>query len=805
MAEDNTPTVNAKKRKPTKQQRLRVETVKKLRALGAKRKGENGKGKEEAAKGQEVTGKPLNTRAPKVKKSTLATPPLPKAKFRKRQVHKSWLPTHLFHAKRAHMTPPSAPLWRFALPVSPTQKSYRPTHRASSQRGAVCWDTSCMSTIGLEGQTRSLLALFRALGVAEAELTGAKGTRWRRGTRVLETCFYEREKPHHLIAPALLMWCVADPNGKKEEDEAKTKRTLFVRVHPSAFLEIWEEVLRLAKVAKPEVKVEDLRFEIGSIQVTGPGGLEALLGALWLSEHEMESVEETWSSLAGLIDAAMLPPGSSLGFSIQDPKLHFPPHTVELPKKADSQNTLLELLATWPIDSLQQPQLIFDRKSRLMGSKLPSQKAVSRRKALAPPGTYPVPLPTDPQIPVLVFTSNCSRTSDRSQPTPASFHILAPWKAIQPIWYSLMYYPLSTGQQPRFGGLDQQRQFAFEAGRPWFPGDFPGTKAGWDWEATQRKARFEEWKKRPKAKRVSWEKVQVGEGQEGMGEIGDGWACDWEFLLSPRDHTPSNAEGGAAAGDHLGEQSKDQTDDPMVSKNGNDLNKASTPCNDKQTSRKKDAASAENEPPSTNGVTGADPKPPHDKDPPPPAPAPKPDQLTHLPAPEALTLLKAANNSTRPTLTGQLISIRLTLLNRGHPQPCARIYRLPSPTTNQTLRKSWLALHPSNQRTRKQSKHTLPTLSRDVAPHVAQQRLAASLLEPPRAGDSAYPACPSAQDLVGFVTSGNFNLAEGKGSGVGCLMFEQVIDTARDGDEGRLCIVRNAGGEVGRLATWDIA
>lgn len=86
MAEDNTPTVTARRRKATRQMRLRLETVKKIRAMGAKRKSK--KDHEEGAKvtvhaesnGAEAdhTGI-VKTRAPKVKKATLAEPPVAKS------------------------------------------------------------------------------------------------------------------------------------------------------------------------------------------------------------------------------------------------------------------------------------------------------------------------------------------------------------------------------------------------------------------------------------------------------------------------------------------------------------------------------------------------------------------------------------------------------------------------------------------------------------------------------------------------------------------------------------------------------
>ncbi|KAK5115108.1 hypothetical protein LTR62_001805 [Meristemomyces frigidus] len=803
MADDNTPIVNAKTRRPTRRLRLRLETAKALRALGSKRKAAKEKAKEEkvlvhvpdsakaATKGNENGKKPdrqhTTTNAmSKTKKARLAIPPLPKAKFRKRQIHKSWLPTHMYHAKRARMTPPSAPLWRFSIPLSPNNKSYRPTHRASRDRGAVAWDTSYVSTIALDGRQDSIVGILKALGVSDADLTGRTRMKWSSGTRVLEVFLYEREAPHRLIAPATAIWCAlpraADAQSLPTSD---TKRKLLLRVQPSTFFQLWEELVRLSKVAKPQVMVEDLRFAIGSIDLTGPGATEALLGALWpvaaeraYSESDAtqidasitQSVGDVWTKLIGLTNMATLPQNALLGFDVQDPRLHHPPRTIKLPKTESEQVQLLETIAAWPVDTAQTSPSLFNSKARRAAStSLPSQKAVNRRQALAPLGQYPSPTPQDPKIPVLLFTGYTSSPSTKaknnsaySTAPQATWTLLAPWKCIQPIWYSLMYYPLSTGTQPRFGGLDQKRQVAFEAGEPWFPADFPGTKAGWEWELRERKERLAFWARRPKGKRISWEKVDLGQGRRG--EVGSGWCCDWMRLLEgpPRE---------------------------VIAVGAADASSVAIP-NASNEAKATDSA--------PNGAAATAP----------PLPLPQmPTGLSQLSPSSADLLLNGGTLPPHINLSSVLAAVRVRAISRGTPKPCGRIYRLPSFTTNEKLRKQWLDLLPSNQKNsgRKHGpKHSLPkVVGKDVPAHIAQQRLAASLLEPPRVGEDDYPACPGEEDLIGFITTGNFNLSEGQGTGIGSLLIARVLESA--GEEKRLCILRNAGESICRLARWEVA
>ncbi|KAJ8610726.1 hypothetical protein MRB53_038368 [Persea americana] len=511
MVEDNTPTVTARRRKLTRHMRLRIGTANKLRSLAVKQRttkepatgGETTEGAQgtRSKDGSTAQVTVLEPRAPRVKNAALAVPAQLKAKFRKRQINKSWLPTHIFHAKRAHMTSPKEPLWRFAVPLTPTAKCYRTTHRSASQRGAIAWDTSYMATIGIEGQQR----------------------------------MYPKVDEKH------------------GDDPDKRKRKAFIRVHPSAFYKTWEEVIRLSKTVKPHVNVEDLRFEIGSIEMVGPNCTEALQNALWpvqardLSDKSWEhSIPGLWAGLSRLTNLAMLPSNVLLGFDVQDPRLHFPPRKITMPKGEAVDSKLLDMLTTWPADLTQDSPAIFDRRSRLTAaSSLSSQKAINRRKATAVPGQYPAILSKDPKIPVLLYTAS---PSARTQQT---WSILLPWKCVQPVWYSILYCPLSVGGQPRFGGLQETRQISFEAKMPWFPGDFPGTQAGWNWEVQERGKRKDEWQRKPKGKRVNWDALDFGDGRNG--EIGLGWACDWERLVTG----PSCAPTTDAASDAVETPGKD--------------------------------------------------------------------------------------------------------------------------------------------------------------------------------------------------------------------------------------------------------
>ncbi|KAK0112934.1 hypothetical protein ONS95_014652 [Cadophora gregata] len=763
MRDDNTPTVNSRTRKPgNPRARLRAETAKRLGILAAK------KG---AVKEKKIGDVRIEAREPrpKIRKNALNDPPKPRSKFRKRQIHKTWLPTHLWHAKRATMTEPKDPLWRFAIPLTSTQKSYRPTHRASGVRGAVCWDMSYMSTIGLEGPEASLQKLLKAVGIKEEALWDARGTKWREGKRSWTGWLTREVKEKSIVvSPATVLW--SPPPSGTESDETSQKKAkqsrIFVRIHPAAFIEVWTEVLRLSKLQRPIVHIEDLRFEIGSIEIVGPSSTEALLSVL----HPYDESEEharAFKALLGITNPGSLPSNSVLSFPVMDPRIRYPPRPVKLPSTSDEEANfkLLEMASSWPVDRSTGSSALFDREARFKATRLPSQKALNRRKAIAKPGDYPSCLESDPRIPITLIASR-SVSSGSAQGT---WILLAPWKCILPIWYGLMHCPLSSGNNPRFGGLQELRQVHFEQGVPYFPTDFPGTASGFQWELDERLKRKANWDKRPKGKRVEWDSLDLGAGRKG--EIGRGWASDFERVVGV----------------------------PLLTASIDLIDAA-------QETEKSKATTSKREVP-----------------------------LHHIPSKTFKSLLSSYESQLLQQ--NAVATFRITLVTKGIALPSARIYRLPKiaehPSSIESepsltsapppsTREQWLALLPPPAHSKlplnpKAKAAKFPTripLNTPLPQRI--QLLARSLLQEPPCQYSQFltgnheedfPLVPDEEDLIGFVTTGEFNLAEGKGVAVGSVVVEKVLEGLRrdgKGKDGRFCIVRNAGEKMGRLARWEV-
>lgn len=656
----------------------------------------------------------------------LATPATPPSRFRRRQRDKTWLPTHIWHTKRSRMTDPKDPLWRFAIPLQPVVKAYRLTHRAATERGAVAWDMSYMSTISLEGPEASIIGLLKGLhlgidGREDPWQDRGRAKKWRHGTRTWEGWICEREaRPPQKIAQATVIWSIPE--------EGKARRKVFVRTHPQAFLQLWNEIVKISKVQKPAVIVQDLRFEIGSIEIIGPGAAETLcsiLSPVTAANADSNSPQVLWPTFASITDAASLPAGALLAFEVPDPRFSDPPSQSRVAQDEQSLASLTDILALWPIDNTQSTPSIFDRNARMIAARsLLSQKTINRRKSACTLGETPESKPTDAKIPVLLFVSRENK----------SWTVMLPWKCVMPVWRGITRYPLSTGGNPRFGGLKERRQVDYERSRPHFPYDHPGTAPGWDWELREREARKYEWTRRPKGKRIEWSTIDLGNGRKG--EIGDPWACEWERLRPVNEATDKASK--------------------------KDVERTQTSFQQLSSSRAADIVSRRS--------TVDD----------------------YLQTPFVFT-------------------VKISMVHRGTPTACARIYQLPA--NDPERRKEWLSLLPIPNSQRTPKKQGLGKTH--PSERLSHRGLARSLLEPIRRGDEPakageedYPLVPDEEDLIGFVTTGNYNLSEGRPTGVANLVLDRVASLKGGPEaassESRVCIVRQAGSNIGRLARWEV-
>lgn len=822
MADDNTPTVTSRRRKPTSQLRLRLETAKRLRALSQRNS------KQERAV-QEKT-KLLRNQIPL--EDALRPPPAPKSKFRKRQIHKTWLPTHVWHAKRAHMVV----RWMYAIAESPTEKCFRSIHRASTLRGAVAWDHSYYGTIFIKGREKEIAAALKeVLGPEDAEIVAGKGL-IRKGKRSWQGWVYEKNSyPTKPIAPVLLLWC-KPPSTDPSEPKRKTDSKILIRIHPSAFFQLWMTILSIKKPYKSLI-AEDLRFEIGSIEVCGPAATDALIASLQPREDPTgpEFPEDVWVNLRSLTNPSALPPGAFLAFNIMDPRIRFPPRLPSFPKTEElREERLFSTISTWPVD--QKPCLpsLFSQEARSVSIRAKSsQRNINKRKEATAPGELPKTISVDPYIPIILIANRNSQSLAHSKKYSAatskaigSWTVLLPWKWVLPVWYSLLHFP-----SMRFGGVNEAKQIQYENSVGSFPDDFPGTRAGLEEEDRKATLRKQTWERRPKQKRTAWESVNLGEGRKG--ELGRGTWCDWDYLtgLVLRDNQTVTDI-----------QSETDTLPEPVGISSTTSHSACTLQHESMNLNPPIPPAAQISPPIPISSTTT-------------SNTSLPSQITTFPfhsssspwmVPSSLilptlfqphvTLQPPLSDLPPEVLAKAMLSVKIVFLNRGAPSERARIYRFPTkahaqrnPLTHK-LRDGWTNLLKSHEeyeasklRYRKpellhhqrQSQHRgqpdpgASRLHRDSLLPALRHHLPQPPIQP---GHEGYPSVPGEEDLIGFVTSGNFNLKEGRGTGIAALSFPRVLNelispAGRGGSKEalkRICVVRDVGEQVGRLARWEV-
>lgn len=361
------------------------------------------------------------------------------SRYRKRQRHKTWLPTHIWCAKRARMVCK----WGFSLAETPNLKCYRPTYRAATQDGCIAFDTSYYATILLEGRERDLKrSLARFLPPRDFAVVGRSVVS---GESARSTWMYgEGGWPNKPIAPVDIFWC---PRALSDETKEQGLGKVVLRVHSASWDDAWK--VAAACAAASDCTCKNLRFEIGSIGLIGPRTaniLRALLNSSIDFEHMLV--------------------GATIHSSGGDPRLN------SFYLRTMVQSSPFQEGATNPTGGL------FSTKCRNASVKAQiSQKTLNSRISKLVPGEN-AGSATDTKIPVVLMREVAGAQAypaHANSRTPSSHHwsILLPWKWVRPFWLVLMRM-----QGVRLGGLKELEQLTLERGVGYFPTDFPSTSAG---------------------------------------------------------------------------------------------------------------------------------------------------------------------------------------------------------------------------------------------------------------------------------------------------------------------------------------
>lgn len=436
---------------------------------------------------RESAGRPLKPQD-HVGINCLAKPPKSKPKFVKRQRDKVWLPTHVWHSKRAHMVN----RWGFSVVDRPSEKSYRATHRAHTVSGAIAWDTSYFGTMMLSGDvdliSKILCRFMSPLACSTVVMTGS---------RCWEGMCMDGEQS---LGPGLVYWNSTDNNNKD------VQRNVLIRLHPAIYEQVFS--LFLTEAAQLRVECHDLRYALGSIDLLGSKSINAFQMIL----HPDESLDstKTWKSLSGTANSTSLRSNLAITMDVADPRLF---STDKLPKASTTEISNITL--EWPKYMASKSKLLSAQSRQSSYDSQLSLKELNRGKGAELRGEEN---PYKAQynrysIPIILLKRGDGE----------SWTLLLPWGWVLPFWHCLVHI-----HHIRIGGLQQQHQLAFERGLPYFPVDYPNTVAGIAYE-TERRSTFQRvWERKPPAKRVTFEAVDTVDNTRG--ELGNPFGCDWEYL-----------------------------------------------------------------------------------------------------------------------------------------------------------------------------------------------------------------------------------------------------------------------------------
>ncbi|EPS40528.1 hypothetical protein H072_5611 [Dactylellina haptotyla CBS 200.50] len=372
------------------------------------------------------------------------------SRYRKRQRHKTWLPTHIWTAKRAHMVTK----WGFVLADTPTLKCYRPTYRAATRGGCMAFDTSYYATVVIEGREsnlkRCLMKLLppRDLGIVGKSVVSGEST-------VSTWLYEERGWPTAAIAPVQLFWCNRLRLGAQEGvTKGNDQRKVILRVHPASWDNVWRVVASCS--TSSNCIARNLRFEIGSIRLTGPQStniLEALVGVGKCKLARKSS-----------------PLNTIIYESAEDPRIN----------SFYVRNSRPVPLCDNNPHSIGKPHMtLFDRDYRNKSvNGLVSQKTINSKVAKWMLGNRSEPLSRS-EVPLVMIKESLGEHSTSGIPNSHQesscdcWSILLPWKWVRPFWLVLV-----RTNGVRMGGLKEIEQLTLETGVGYYPVDFPVTTAG---------------------------------------------------------------------------------------------------------------------------------------------------------------------------------------------------------------------------------------------------------------------------------------------------------------------------------------
>ncbi|KAF7726095.1 hypothetical protein EC973_009069 [Apophysomyces ossiformis] len=450
--------------------------------------------------------------------------------YMKRQRHKRWLETHMWHTKRMKMMN----LWGYRLAARPNTKSARTTYKSSTHL-SILHDMSYMGCIELVGSFKDIVTVLDLLTDPCSPSVGSIS----KGQRVGHTNMYSYTGyPTNFICPVSFVW-----RTHQTEDG---KSALWIWVHPAAFDEVYANiaVARDAVIgATPiylaafvDLELLDQRNELLRFDFNGPRSTALLQSVLEPVTREANG-NRLWKDILHLRSSCSLPPGVVIGMTVYDPR--FPQKTAQRTNKVEPETSrkLNNIANKWPADVAFSEIWNADVRRNVFENKL-SEQTLNERRAQSNTSKLE-PIQGDSEVPVLLIQrGNLAFHGSATSKPLSNAEVLEGWTLILPRGWGNAFWKSFVFAGARTCGFENIRQMQFESGFGSFPFDFPGTSA-YDVYREQLKKRLEtEWLARPPAKRVNHGKLGVSapfmaafENLEGTTKGAKCWLLQGEALI----------------------------------------------------------------------------------------------------------------------------------------------------------------------------------------------------------------------------------------------------------------------------------
>ncbi|KAI9353249.1 ribonucleases P/MRP protein subunit POP1-domain-containing protein [Zopfochytrium polystomum] len=392
------------------------------------------------------------------------------------QAGKLWLQTHIWHAKRMHMTQ----LWGFMLPAFPNDKGTRATFRFSNHQ-CVIHDVSYYRCIELKGTLEEIARVMKI--VCDPLLPPVE--KFSDGTRQGQTFIHRPNRfPDGAVCPAKFQFT---PFGAVSQDSQ-----LWLWIHPSAERNCIDSLIEaLVICGMTTEKLRNVSEKLSRFELVGPRSHAILFHSLKVSSSQDSAASQVWQRLEHLRTPASLPPGVVISLEVYDPRLTCP---------------LARQLCLGGPQNLSASRIFSASAGHNFAEQKASEDELNKRrsKALIPGTKLPLEGPT---IPIMLVQRKSLGTDFSTQ--LASQELVCGWDLIVPSQWSVEFWKTLVFAGARAIGLDDRRRLHLESGIPSFPYDYPETQAFVDWSVKVASDERETWEKRPKANRVNYETIGI--------------------------------------------------------------------------------------------------------------------------------------------------------------------------------------------------------------------------------------------------------------------------------------------------------